>query len=793
MVTSPERDSNLDLLVFGSLDQHETSTIMTLIQPNPEMQLRIRTELNEDVSTRNQDLEHIKEWVSKQPHLPQFQDDGRLMTFLRGCKFSLEKTKRKLDMYFTMRAAIPEFFSNRDVNRKELQDILSKRKLMTSLRDKIHYAAHNPKKLNQPPTTTIQRALFRGWYDNSIRELPNIHGDARRPRYSGTSGYTMPARSVPHRKIMDECSLDDSSAPVRHIPPLPGLTPNGRRVIVMQGITKDIIPPNVADGMKLVLMIGDIRLKEELTGVAGDVYILDASVATAAHFAKFTPSIVKKFLVCVQEAYPVKLKEVHVVNVSPLVDTIINFAKPFLKEKIRNRIFCHPDGYESLYKYIPQEILPSEYGGYAGPIDVIHREWVKKLDSYTEWFKEQEDIKADESKRPGKPKTHDDLFGLEGSFRQLLLICPEFDPIPDPLLYRKNLEMQGIKPETAGSVASMHQPRCSSGKRVWERRICLPQTYLPKIAKVCLNVGGPRAMQRIRASKTSTVCLLLKKRSQLPPSRSRKRLKACLPELRSDDGTVNYTRFGGPKLIPVCSFARGLAQRVIQTFDEEDAVSIREAKVATSSSTVVSDLAYVKSYFGNLPGVIVSLEARDLPFIESVKIMHTIQESVKQTPGPEPRGGFSEEESSQKDVEISPNALEDYEPFHGFEVNDDSMLDIGERQAHQGATVTESDMLAGRGPGRSKLMRTGRRGRPTKIYQPAANRKLDLNNDLPYDKDTRHLRTASSQQTMEHNNLSTKLGGQRPFKAETVTERHFNMKAQHTAKKGRQALNQWPD
>nr|CAD7427996.1 unnamed protein product [Timema monikensis] len=74
--------------------------------------------------------------------------------------------------------------------------------------------------------------------------------------------------------------------------------------------------------------------------------------------------------------------------------------------------------------------------------------------------------------------------------------------------------------------------------------------------------------------------------------------------------------------------------RVIQTFDEEDPVSIREAKVATSSSTVVSDLAYVKSYFGNLPRVIVSLEARDLPLIESVKIIHTVQEGVKQTPGP---------------------------------------------------------------------------------------------------------------------------------------------------------------
>jgi hypothetical protein len=57
---------------------------------------------------------------------------------------------------------------------------------------------------------------------------------------------------------------------------------------------------NVSDVLKLVLMIGDIRLKEEHTGVAGDVYILDASIATPTHFAKFTPAVVKKFLVCVQ-------------------------------------------------------------------------------------------------------------------------------------------------------------------------------------------------------------------------------------------------------------------------------------------------------------------------------------------------------------------------------------------------------------------------------------------------------------------------------------------------------------
>lgn len=204
------------------------------------------------------------------------------------------------------------------------------------------------------------------------------------------------------------------------IPPLPGLTKNGRRVIVMRGINKDLPTPNVAELMKLVLMIGDVRLKEELMGVAGDVYILDASVATPSHFAKFTPALVKKFLVCVQEAYPVKLKEVHVVNISPLVDTIVNFVKPFIKEKIRNRIFMHSD-LNTLYEYIPREILPAEYGGDAGPLQNIHETWIKKLEEYGPWFVEQESIKTNEALRPGKPKTHDDLFGLDGSFRQLVI------------------------------------------------------------------------------------------------------------------------------------------------------------------------------------------------------------------------------------------------------------------------------------------------------------------------------------------------------------------------------------
>lgn len=42
----------------------------TLVQPQGEMWERIRVELNENIHTRENDLAAIKEWLQKQPHLP---------------------------------------------------------------------------------------------------------------------------------------------------------------------------------------------------------------------------------------------------------------------------------------------------------------------------------------------------------------------------------------------------------------------------------------------------------------------------------------------------------------------------------------------------------------------------------------------------------------------------------------------------------------------------------------------------------------------------------------------------
>ena len=112
----------------------------------PEILEKAKEEFGEDEFVRFESVLALREWLKKQPHLQNaptgddsydltvyffhlshlfFEDAMTLLKFLRGCKFSLEKAKAKLDCTLTLRNALPEFFSEWDPMRPEIQAALS--------------------------------------------------------------------------------------------------------------------------------------------------------------------------------------------------------------------------------------------------------------------------------------------------------------------------------------------------------------------------------------------------------------------------------------------------------------------------------------------------------------------------------------------------------------------------------------------------------------------------------------------------------------------------------------------
>ena len=88
---------------------------MVNIRPlDPALQKKAIDELNEDPERIEKDLETLREWIKKSPHIKCREDDQFLVNFLRGCKYSMEKVKQKFDLYHTLKTHVPELTRNRD-------------------------------------------------------------------------------------------------------------------------------------------------------------------------------------------------------------------------------------------------------------------------------------------------------------------------------------------------------------------------------------------------------------------------------------------------------------------------------------------------------------------------------------------------------------------------------------------------------------------------------------------------------------------------------------------------------
>jgi len=103
------------------------------------------------------------------------------------------------------------------------------------------------------------------------------------------------------------------------------------------------------------------------TQSAGGVCVIDFKNFGVKKMKDMTPNYLKILINIMQGTFPMKIKGVHILNHSWLVNVILTMAWPFLSNKLRGRIHLHKD-YSSLCELIDPSCLPCDYGGQLGAL-----------------------------------------------------------------------------------------------------------------------------------------------------------------------------------------------------------------------------------------------------------------------------------------------------------------------------------------------------------------------------------------------------------------------------------------
>uniref|UniRef100_A0A336LVV8 CSON005744 protein n=1 Tax=Culicoides sonorensis TaxID=179676 RepID=A0A336LVV8_CULSO len=177
--------------------------------------------------------------------------------------------------------------------------------------------------------------------------------------------------------------------------PLPKLmSADGCRIIVIRFTSYDLSKYKIAEVIALISLVFDIlAIEDDNTTVSGQIYILDLSGSSFKHVFQFTPSFIKKCATLSQGGNPIRVTQQHFINTPTGFQTAFNMfkgliAKDDLLMQVHNKI-------ESLYKYVPVNLLPTEYGGSEIKMSDIIEDLSQKFDQYYDYFMEDKNYGVD--------------------------------------------------------------------------------------------------------------------------------------------------------------------------------------------------------------------------------------------------------------------------------------------------------------------------------------------------------------------------------------------------------------
>lgn len=150
---------------------------------------------------------------------------------------------------------------------------------------------------------------------------------------------------------------------------------------------------NIDSQVKLLYLYLDYILYENPP--AGFIIVINIKGVGLMHITRLKLQTVRKFFQFLQEALPTQLKQIHVLNTSYVFDKIIMVLKPFMNKELFDLIVTHPPNMnmdEFFEKYVPADLLPSDYGGNLPNLEQLSEETklsAQKLKHYFEAGEQQ--------------------------------------------------------------------------------------------------------------------------------------------------------------------------------------------------------------------------------------------------------------------------------------------------------------------------------------------------------------------------------------------------------------------
>ena len=134
----------------------------------------------------------------------------------------------------------------------------------------------------------------------------------------------------------------------------------------------------------------ELMAREQKTQISGIIAVVDMAGLSWSHWMQMSMDYIQSMVAVVQNSFPIRFKEIHIINESPIFQVAFTLVKPFLTEKMKQRLRFHGTSLESLHSCVPASILPEELGGNMGQFS--NQEVVTTLQCMEEFFVQLQNI-----------------------------------------------------------------------------------------------------------------------------------------------------------------------------------------------------------------------------------------------------------------------------------------------------------------------------------------------------------------------------------------------------------------